>query len=287
MLHAVMVLFGAYLIINLIIAIIFISFNKHYNGESCSEASKPDTDGQTNVEIECATSSSNGHHKGQLAEVGDPSLVRLGWERLRDYCYVVQDSKWFEWTTTTMIVLNAIALALVWYNMPEQLSQATTYLNYFFTMYFLAEMLVKLVGLGPRLYLEDKMNWFDGLVSIVGVIEFIISMTPNVDALGGAMSVFRAFRLLRIFRLARSWKGCVGVLLWQTLLMSAPLYMWASELQPLYQLTSIPDCIHSVFEEGGNDDNSYPDDTPPLPPPPAAYGVSSRSCFLHCRACHG
>eukprot|EP00955_Chlamydomonas_euryale_P106793 365725-Chlamydomonas_euryale.AAC.52 len=73
--------------------------------------------------------------------------------------------------------------------------------------YFFAEMLTKLAGLGPQLYAADKMNWFDALVTIVGVVEFIISVLPSANALGGAMSVFRAFRLLRILRLARSWKS--------------------------------------------------------------------------------
>jgi hypothetical protein len=46
------------------------------------------------------------------------------------------------------IVLNAIVMALTWYPSNEDIYEATTYINYVFTIYFLLEMLVKLVRRG-------------------------------------------------------------------------------------------------------------------------------------------
>jgi hypothetical protein len=40
--------------------------------------------------------------------------LRLAWEKFRDYCYLVQDSKFFNNLTIAMIVMNAIVLAIIW-----------------------------------------------------------------------------------------------------------------------------------------------------------------------------
>jgi hypothetical protein len=45
--------------------------------------------------------------------------VRVGcigrsWEWTRDTCYIIQDTKTFQHTTTAMILLNAITLAITW-----------------------------------------------------------------------------------------------------------------------------------------------------------------------------
>ncbi len=49
------------------------------------------------------------------------------------------------------------------------------------------------------------MNCFDALVVAISVTEMVLDIIPSVSGLG-PLSVLRAFRLLRIFRLARSWK---------------------------------------------------------------------------------
>lgn len=73
-------------------------------------------------------------------------------------------------------------------------------------------MAVKLLGLGLKSYLSDSMNQFDALIVIISITEFIMATdsSDNVDVLETGMedtsiTLFRGFRLLRVFRLARSW----------------------------------------------------------------------------------
>ena len=40
--------------------------------------------------------------------------VRIAWERLRDICYVIQASRWFDNLTTVVIIMNSAILAVVW-----------------------------------------------------------------------------------------------------------------------------------------------------------------------------
>jgi Ion transport protein len=81
--------------------------------------------------------------------------------------------------------------------------QASNILNIIFTAYFAVEMVIKLIGLGWRGYVADRMNRFDGIVVLASFVEFAMSLTTIADS--GALSVFRAFRLMRVFKLARRW----------------------------------------------------------------------------------
>ena len=46
-------------------------------------------------------------------------------------------------------------------------------MNLTFTMIFLAEMVIKLVGYGFVGYIRDLMNVFDGLIVILSLVEII------------------------------------------------------------------------------------------------------------------
>lgn len=60
-------------------------------------------------------------------------------------------------------------------------------------------MVLKLIGLGIKKYMQDGFNIFDGIIVIISMVELA------TDGKGG-ISVLRAFRLLRIFKIIRSWK---------------------------------------------------------------------------------
>jgi hypothetical protein len=60
-------------------------------------------------------------------------------------------------------------------------------------------MFIKIFALGVGEYVSDNFNIFDSLVVIVSFVELASSNE------GGGLSVFRAFRLLRIFKIVRSW----------------------------------------------------------------------------------
>ena len=61
-------------------------------------------------------------------------------------------------------------------------------------------MLIKIFGLGLKNYLKDGFNIFDSIIVISGMLEFLKIKSNGV-------TVLRTFRLLRIFKIARSWKG--------------------------------------------------------------------------------
>jgi hypothetical protein len=86
--------------------------------------------------------------------------------------------------------------------------------NLGFAAIFLAEMLIKLAGIGVVKYLRAPMNWIDGLVVITSLVE-IPSVVQTYECYfqhkdsceewytcndgGAALTVLRAFRYARFF----------------------------------------------------------------------------------------
>jgi hypothetical protein len=81
-------------------------------------------------------------------------------------------------------------------------------INEIFTWSFFTEMIIKLLGLGFKDYARDKFNLFDCAIVVISFLESVMAWA-NFNALGnsGAISAFRGVRLLRVFKLARSWKS--------------------------------------------------------------------------------
>ena len=70
-------------------------------------------------------------------------------------------------------------------------------------------MIIKLIGLGLRDYTRDAFNIFDASLVIISLIDFIILQIPQFSmgtTSGSTLLAFRGIRLLRVFKLARSWR---------------------------------------------------------------------------------
>ena len=78
-------------------------------------------------------------------------------------------------------------------------------LNEIFTWAFVVEMVIKLLGIGFKEYARDSFNLFEAFIVILSIIDMIISAIFSGDSPTGALSAFRGVRLLRVFKLARSW----------------------------------------------------------------------------------
>lgn len=71
-------------------------------------------------------------------------------------------------------------------------------------------MIIKLIGLGFKDYVKDTFNIFDAVVVALSLIELVL-VGVGIEGTG-AFSALRAVRLLRVFKLARSWKGLYDLL---------------------------------------------------------------------------
>ena len=191
----VMIVFGSFFAVNLALAVLYMYFvtgKEDDEDEEAEEAKSPgdmvDTDGDG---------------------VPDSPMVPPPENPFLLACYKVALAPWFEHLTMALIILNTIVMMCEYHLMPADLEKAFCYINYVLTIYFFLEMMVKILGLGIREYCRDNMNIFDGLVVISSLIEVGTDAAEGVcsgGGGGGGLSVLRSFRLLRVFKLARSWK---------------------------------------------------------------------------------
>ena len=60
-------------------------------------------------------------------------------------------------------------------------------------------MVIKLFGFGFKKYVSDGFNIFDGVIVIISLLELFLASESS------GLSVLRAFRLSRVFKVVRSW----------------------------------------------------------------------------------
>ena len=73
------------------------------------------------------------------------------------------------------VLVNTVTLALDRYDIDNTTQNVLTQLNTFFTVIFIVEMLSKIIALGPSRYLSDKMNYMDGSVVLMSIVELVIN----------------------------------------------------------------------------------------------------------------
>jgi hypothetical protein len=91
---------------------------------------------------------------------------------------------------------------------PESTTQTNValYSNYLFYVVFLMEMMLKLIGLGPKCYFHDHFNLFDAFIILVSTLDIILSSVLSGSSASSSLSVLRGFRILRLLKIIKSWE---------------------------------------------------------------------------------
>ncbi|XP_069509513.1 sodium channel protein type 8 subunit alpha isoform X2 [Ambystoma mexicanum] len=152
---------------------------------------------------------------------------------------------------TICIVLNTLFMAMEHYPMTEHFEHVLSVGNLVFTGIFTAEMFLKLVAMDPYYYFQEGWNIFDGFIVSLSLMELGLQ---DVEGL----SVLRSFRLLRVFKLAKSWPtlnmlikiigNSVGALGNLTLVLAIIVFIFAVVGMQLFG-KSYKDCVCKINEE--------------------------------------
>ncbi|XP_039188141.1 sodium channel protein type 1 subunit alpha isoform X2 [Crotalus tigris] len=121
-----------------------------------------------------------------------------GWLKVKHFVNIIVMDPFVDLAITICIVLNTLFMAMEHYPMTERFSEVLNVGNLVFTGIFTAEMFLKLVAKDPYYYFQEGWNIFDGFIVTLSLVELGLA---NVEGL----SVLRSFRLLRVFKLAKSW----------------------------------------------------------------------------------
>ncbi|XP_008286722.1 sodium channel protein type 4 subunit alpha-like [Stegastes partitus] len=120
------------------------------------------------------------------------------WLKLKECVKFMVMDPFLDLGITICIVLNTLFMALEHYPMTDEFNTMLSVGNLVFTGIFTAEMVLKLIAMDPYYYFQQGWNIFDGVIVCLSLMELGLS---NVEGL----SVLRSFRLLRVFKLAKSW----------------------------------------------------------------------------------
>ncbi|KAM7387671.1 hypothetical protein PAMA_010015 [Pampus argenteus] len=120
------------------------------------------------------------------------------WLWLKKWLYTIVMDPFVDLGITICIVLNTVFMAMEHYPMTEQFEEMLSVGNLVFTGIFTAEMMLKLLAMDPFYYFQVGWNIFDSIIVTMSLVELGLA---NVQGL----SVLRSFRLMRVFKLAKSW----------------------------------------------------------------------------------
>ncbi|KAM8933347.1 sodium channel protein type 2 subunit alpha-like isoform 2-T2 [Pelodytes ibericus] len=120
------------------------------------------------------------------------------WLKIKHVVNMIVMDPFVDLAITICIVLNTLFMAMEHYPISQEFSDVLNVGNLVFTGIFTAEMVFKLIALDPYYYFQVGWNIFDGIIVSLSLMELGLS---DVEGL----SVLRSFRLLRVFKLAKSW----------------------------------------------------------------------------------
>lgn len=74
-----------------------------------------------------------------------------------------------------VIMMNTITLSLDQHpKLDEETLEVFGKLNVFFSIIFTVEVVLKVIGLGLREFVQDRFNLFDAGIVLISILEFII-----------------------------------------------------------------------------------------------------------------
>ncbi|NXG58449.1 SCN5A protein, partial [Hemiprocne comata] len=129
------------------------------------------------------------------------------WLRIKKKVAAFIKDPFIDLTITVCIVINTLFMALEHNNMSPDFKTMLKVGNLVFTGIFTAEMILKIIALDPYYYFQQPWNIFDSVIVTLSLIELSVPRQKNntEKRKGGTLSVLRSFRLLRVFKLAKSW----------------------------------------------------------------------------------
>ncbi|XP_058978189.1 sodium channel protein para-like isoform X5 [Musca domestica] len=120
------------------------------------------------------------------------------WLKFQEWVSFIVFDPFVELFITLCIVVNTMFMAMDHHDMNPELEKVLKSGNYFFTATFAIEASMKLMAMSPKYYFQEGWNIFDFIIVALSLLEL------GLEGVQG-LSVLRSFRLLRVFKLAKSW----------------------------------------------------------------------------------
>ena len=163
--------------------------------------------------------------RGTLREKPRAQMVKPK-HPLRARLFNLASHRFFDAGIIGCIFLNVIVMMCSHHDPSTQFTDVAEALNLVFSVIFLLEAIIKVIGFGWKQYIGDWWNRFDFLIVILTVVTYAIQWSNNGTD-GGALPIdptigrlLRLFRGIRVLRMVKSAKGLRIIL--RTFIVSIP-----------------------------------------------------------------
>ncbi|XP_056879307.1 sodium channel protein type 4 subunit alpha B isoform X1 [Takifugu flavidus] len=173
------------------------------------------------------------------------------WRHLKECLYAIVMDPFVDLGITICIILNTVFMAMEHYPMSADFEELLSVGNLVFTGIFTGEMVLKILAMDPYFYFQVGWNIFDSIIVTISLVELGLA---NVQGL----SVLRSFRLMRVFKLAKSWPtlnmlikiigNSVGALGNLTLVLAIIVFIFAVVGMQLFG-KNYKDCVCRISED--------------------------------------
>ena len=138
---------------------------------------------------------------GVIIWIRTPGMKIL--QKIRYSLYLVSTNTFFDILIILIVITNSVIMALDG-NMftPEQYSNLNV-TGYVFNGIFIAEFIMKFIGLGPIVYFSDPFTYLDLVIIIFAIVDMTSSSSSSADTIGSNKSVSSQLSFLRVFRIFR------------------------------------------------------------------------------------
>jgi len=193
---ALLTVTGAYILLNLALAVIIEQYEAAQEEREVEEAQER-ADAEAAAAAPVEGDADGGAGKPVVPEANEEEWEPPSWMGVLDR------------TITTFIIANTVVMSMEAYGASQTERDTLCAMNLVFSAVFFVEMVLKLSTLGLKRYMDDGMNIFDGIVVTISVVEVVAELVMMGALCTGAktgLGALRTFRLMRMFKLARSWQ---------------------------------------------------------------------------------
>jgi len=100
----------------------------------------------------------------------------LSWAKIQGFVLKICESRLFTLFINSCIILNTLVLAVDRYpSLGNELDYMLDMVNIVFFGIFTMEMLIKLLGMGPKNYVRDSFNIFDAVIVVLSIADVCLS----------------------------------------------------------------------------------------------------------------
>ena len=167
--------------------------------------------------------------------------------KIRLYIHKIVNSSYFDAFLVFCIFSNIVILSLNYEGSSTYYDTTLENINYLFTLIFIIEFILKIIALGPKLYLDSSWNKLDLFIVVSSILEIFMSVFFNTShnflRIGPQIiRIFRVIRVTRVFKLIKKFKGLQRLI--ETLILITPSIL---NLGTLYLLIFFIYAIIGVF----------------------------------------